>query len=101
MIDFAYEDLETEAVKEREENEAYEAECAREDEQLELNAKAEHPKGWPTPRSAFEPTPTKAQNVKATAEFSLKCMTDDPASRYVDLEILRMITRLAEAIDER
>ena len=81
MIDFAYEDLETEAVKEREANEKYEAACA-----------AEEP---------FEPTPTKAQRVKKEAEFSLKCMGTDAGARYIDLEILRMITRLAEAIDER
>ena len=80
MIDFAYEDLETEAVKEREENEAYEAECAAE---------------------PFEPTPTKAQKVKKEAEFSLKCMGTDAGARYIDLALLRMITRLAEAIDER
>jgi len=98
MRDYAYEDLETEAVQEREENEQYEAECAKAG-GLEKNEHLFHiPAG---PKEPFEPTPTKAQKVKQNAEFSLKCMTDDPASRYVDLEILRMIVRLADAVDER
>jgi hypothetical protein len=92
MIDFAYEDLETEAVQEREENEKYEAECAREDEQLKLT----HPY-----LNSLTPTPTKAQGVKETAEFILKCMQTDGVSTGSDRALCRLIIRLADAIDER
>lgn len=80
MIDYAYEDLETEAVREQEENEKYEAECAGE---------------------PFEPT-TKAQRVKEAAEVILKVMMSDAdkTSTDTDRALCRLIIHLADAVDE-
>lgn len=82
MVDYAYEDLETEAAREQEENEKYEAECAK-------------------ACGCFEPTPTKAQKVKKQAELVLECMREDGISTYNDRLIYHLVIDLAKAIDER
>ncbi len=93
MIDYAYEDLEMEAAKEREEHERYEAECAKEDEVYR--------RGMIEELKAFEPTPTKAQKVKHDAELVLECMREDGTSSYNDRLIYHLVIELAKAIDER
>ena len=94
---FDYEDLETEAVKEREENEKFDAECAREEEEASRKVgESERARHEP-----FEPTPTKAQRVKKDAKLILECMREDGISTYNDRVIYQLVIALAEAIDER
>ena len=122
MIDFAYEDLETEAARERKENETFaaqEAEVLLAKEKREFETEAVKERGENERYEAGleeyeaecaadeghgEPTPTKAQRVKARAEMILGCMRDDGTSTYLDRVIYHLLADLAdlaEAIDER
>ncbi len=99
MIDYAYEDLETEAAREEQEQAQYEAKCyedelAREDEQNKLNAKAVHPQ-------SFEPTPTKAQKIIRVAETTLEGLEDGRGPHVHLREFALAVIALAKAIDER
>lgn len=102
MRDLSYEDLETEAVKEREEHEQYEADCARENEQESAPRATTFLVSEPPPVSSYMsmPTPTKAQKVKETAEIILLSMQHDGKSTNSDRTLCRLIIRLAQVVDE-